>query len=276
MTAAILPLPLSMNARQLPDPARRLSSDFVKAFGRPAGLWTPSKLKDAAADFSGNRNFGTLTGGVTTTASGWGTLGQSWKFDGSTGQVALNPLIYRLTDNFSFWCVFIATSTLPTFAVISFNGVGGANGYGFVLNNASLNVLAEGVTFTTFATGYTVTVGTPVLAAFSRTSGTNSLYANGALIATSTQAFNTPGATGETALGGEIISGSLSRQFGGYVLASAWNSAPLTAAQVSDLYNSLLYGQPFRLFAPSAIESFVGSIPATGGLLLARRRAAAA
>lgn len=275
-------LPITIPDKQLPDPARRLSSGFVKANGRPAGLWLPSKLAKAAADFSGNRNFGTLNGGVTTTGDGWGVLSSSWKTNGSTGYVSLpanaKTAVMALTGKGTIALVLANNnpSQTNTFA-LEYDSTGALNVfniiYGFTANTyETFWNNGGGSGRQTIKSG--VTDSRPHLIVCTLNYPTLTTYYDGVQTGSFTlsQSLDT-----STPLELYLGQSNGSRDFfaGGFYAYIEFDSA-LSAAQVSALYSSLLCGEPYRLFDQTANERFIGNIAATGGLLLARRRAAAA
>lgn len=243
--------------RTLPRWGKRLSRRFVAAYGKPAGLWLPNDVTNKAYDFSSNRNIGTLNGGVTTTAIDWGTLKAAWKFDGSSGNASI-PLVSTAVNNFSFFCLFEPAIGNQN-GHIFFNGLVSSNGWGFWHNNGGggsgslLTVVADGAAYNAVSSAYTLSAGTKVFGVFSRVAGANTLYINGQVFATGTQAFNAP--TGGTFL----AAGSAASLFWSGKIWAAGITKPLVDSQVSSLYQSLLTGDPYTLFEPQSRDRFANS-----------------
>lgn len=251
-------LPITTPKQQLPDPAQRLSSKLVQAIGKPAGLWLPSKLAKAAADFSGNRNFGTLAGGITTTAIGWGVFQQSWKFDGTTGIGSIDFTTINTANPFTLIAAFAPNSATnnSSHAVI---------GIGKTAAVVDITIRANGGAYNVSDTTIVSPTTTAPASSFSLCGytwdGTNSnIFLNGQPNGSSATA---PGSTvvNKVILGDRLF---ISRKFAGLwavggVLGFAW-----TAAQHLSFYNALLTGSPYPLFEPTANERWIVNVDAGG------------
>jgi hypothetical protein len=251
----------------------------------------PSKLRYAAADFNPyKKNFGTLNGGVTTSGDGWGVLGRSWKFDGSTGNIQFSGTTGQVgTSNFSFGCCFKTTISAPStgymIAKSKFNGQVGR--YGLGINDGGTGVAAlftndTGGVLTSYATGFADGNWHFAVVTVDRSAGAVTVYIDGNSVAsgTTTASPTTSWTTTDNLLIGAYNDPSggaaYTYFFPGSITGVFEVLSLLSKSQVSSLYSSLQTGEPYRLFAPSAFESFYGFAKTAGGLLLARRRAAAA
>lgn len=252
-----------------PTPLSILSADFVQAFGRPAGLWLPCNGPEAKAyDLSqgelGGGNHGALNGGVTTTASGWGTLEQSWQFNGTSSQTIESPGQFPVASPMSLTIAFMPTSfaTSPVWCGYGKDGFG-AGWYAEIFTTTAGKVAFSVVVTTPSTAQLTVTSSASISAnnwciATGVWSPGNSLkiYVNGAdsgTTATTSTVFR-------TSTIGFLISRSNVPAAGNVALGASWQSV-FSAAQVSALYSSLTYGQPCRLFEPSVMERSYSATP---------------
>lgn len=229
-----------------PQRAQQLSSQFIGAFGKPAGMWIAGNV--GAYDFSGNGNNGTLNGGVTVQPGGFGVFGQSWKF-GTSGSIANGADIS--TSAVTFAALF-SPQALPgspqqllakQAAWNSTNGCGLWWGY---VNPTDCFFQVNGTRATTptntLATGgWYLIVGTY--------DGANvKIYVNGSLLNT-------------TALTGPIVTNALSlaaiSNYFSQPFQAVWNFA-LTPAQVSSLYSALKNGT-IPIFSPEVQYQFYQS-----------------
>lgn len=260
-----------------PTPLSILSADFVQAFGRPAGLWLPcggpeAKAYDLSRGELGGGNFGTLNGVVTTSGDGWGVLGRSWKGDGSTGSITTTTMP-AISEPLTLWSLVIPTSVSGIHSLVYYGS--NLQEWGLLINAGAVWALSQAGAVNNQATGGTVVANQAYLVTgVFASSSLRQVYLNDQLVGTDTHATTVSPTSPQANL---FSRWSVSNQiFSGYELASGMFKSALTAAQVSALYASLQTGEPYRLFAPSAFESFYGFAKTAGGLLLARRRAAAA
>lgn len=254
-------LPITTPKQQLPDPAQRISSKFVQANGNPAGLWLPSKLAKAAADFTPlpKKNFGTLNGGVTPTAGEFGTLGQSWHTNGSNGYV-LSAISGTSGSSFSVSVTFRLNSIPVSTGVFQWaNQLTSLNPFILIQQNSgNLKIFVDGGYR---ETSQTLAVGTWYTVAVTLSGGTAwKFYLDGALLSTYVGGVaNQANATG--AYLGNGYNGYADANFANLTI---WKGSALTASQVSSLYNALLTGEPYPLFAPTANERMWGNVVASG------------
>jgi len=242
---------LELSQLGLPDPTQKLSSDFIRNFGRLALLTTPSKLQLAAADFSGNKNFGTLNGGVTVQASGWGVFGQAWRFPGSSGSYATVTLPgFTSLNDMSVHVVFSADAfAQPRFTRLIEQGGNNSWTLDFsqvTAGSGQLTAMVNGTSQVT--TSASLLDGKTHLASFTLAGGTVvALYIDGVLIGTATSASSPSSPTasiniGRYGGGGYNLTGSI-------YFVSIFQRVH-SAGQVSSLYNALRTGKPFPLFEP--------------------------
>jgi hypothetical protein len=180
----------------------------------PLAWW---KLDDPAgsatvADSSGNGYTGTVNGGVTLGEVGPGTGGTSALFDGSTGYIA--------TDANSSYAAFsiIAWLNLPA-------AVGGAQGVlvGYLANGSSISGAVSPNTIV--GEGWT-------MAALTYDGNTITLYLNGSPVGSAS--FS---GSGSGAVLGMGVYGS--DYWPGYLAQIAVLDFPLTAREISNLYNAV-------------------------------------
>lgn len=257
-----------------PRPQYRLSRGFLAANGRPVGLWLPTPgLGPKAYDFNGLIfNNGTLNGGITTSGDGVGVLGQSWKFDGSTGYIASTYL--GITGTAARWCAVAFKTTSITGAgtnpVISWGdntglvdggiwdvhietgviwlraGHGVTANFGSGYNNGKWHLLVLTMKSGALCNEVECSVdGVPLSGTF--TSGTNAIN-------TSSVAAVKIGRTTTN-----------NNNFLGSVAMAAIGSSYMPVSSRASLYSSLLYGSPYRLFAPRGYSRFTGASAAVAG-----------
>lgn len=261
--------PFDLPAQQLPQPTDRLSDGFLHALPAPVGLWMPSKLAQAAADFTPlpQKHFGTLSGGITTTPGGFGTLGAAWTTDGSTGVANCGtPAGLNGAANATLCGVISRSSTSMT---AGFGGSAGSLNTGprFSLiwySDGNIYFQAES-SISGSAFGKCALTGTGIHFVAMAFNGAGSGNA-GRLVAyidgqpqTLTFTHTIPASLG---LVGPITIGkdSSDRFCGGsYLMAGLWTGQTLSAAQVSQLYNALRTGEPFPLFQPQTVAMMFGS-----------------
>lgn len=246
----------------IPTPLSTLNPAFLETFGEPAGLWLPCDGPEAKAyDFSYNGNTGTLNGGITTSGDGVGVLGQSWKFDGtSSAPVSVSSGIWDLSKPWSIVDVeyHIGAQNFPSPISI---GIKPGTTYGVRLDKVS----------STWPNKFRVLISTSALSNQTITStdnfnqnawyvrvvthdGSGNLkqFVNGASEGNLSITGTLPTNANYINLGGNLPwSGSA---MVGSVGIAMFTYQQLTAGQVSDLYSSLLYGEPYRIFTSNIIE----------------------
>ena len=253
--------PFAIPDQQLPDPTRRLSPEFLRAYPSLSGLWMPSKLFKAAADFSPvKKKIGALNGGVTVAPGGAGIFGEAWSFT-TSGLITISPGVYPVAP---FTLVFeIAYTTTDNLVIWEVNG-----NSGWSIQTASANLggtgCPAGALFVNSATGSFTASKTAwndgkshlvEIVAPSYGTGVTSLFVDGADDTGSTHNLGAP-----TYAGAPMYFGSRNGSigFGGSIgLAGVFNAAH-SIGQASALYSSLLYGEPYRLLAAGVMERFYG------------------
>lgn len=253
--------------RTLPRWGKRLSKRFVAAYGKPAGLWLPNDVTNKAYDFSSNRTVGTLNGGITTTASGFGVLGASWHTNGSNGYV-LSAISGTSESNFSVSVTFRLNAIPVSTGVFQWsNQTSSLNPFILIQQNSgNLKIFVDGgyrETSQTLAVGtwYTVTV--------TLSGGTNwKFYLNGAPLSTYV------GGSSNQANATDVYLGN---GYNGYTDANfanvtIWKGSALVAAQASSLYDCLRTGEPYPLFEPQTVRRGYGIRSIVGGSSFKFRR----
>lgn len=239
-------LPLGLSNSLIPNELSELDSDFVNAFGKPAGLWFPCDKHGARTpDFSGNLNYGTLNGGVTVQPGGWGVFGQSWNFDGTSGYINLGTGLNKLNRSFSVMCAGIIASSQDHAIFCS----GTSGGFLFeIQSSGKLRILQSGSA--SIVVGNTaISLNTPFVAACTiDASGNIVMYLNGISDSTGSTAV-----TFSSASFSRIGENNSNFWYHGQIYAVAVTGY-LSAAQVSSLYQSLLTGEPYKLFQGSSFE----------------------
>lgn len=249
-------IPFGHSNSLVPTPLSELDSEFVQAFGPPALLTLPCDSPEKKSyDFSGNRNNGTLNGGITVTGDGVGSLGQSWNLNGTNSYISIPASsVSSLTSAISVRCIARLTSLdLVNGRRLIANWDGS---HGWILEQASDGNwkfwINNGTSTLNAAGAATAGAWVDLLGTFD---GTNiRLYENASLKAT-------------TALSGSISTSAHAVYIGrgetmgiqwmlGQVAAAFVYPTALSQAQVSALYSSFLYGEPYRLFVPSVMERF--------------------
>jgi len=266
-----LTAPFAIPDQQLPDPTRRLSPEFLRAYPSIAGLWTPSKLIKAAADFNPTKkNFGALNGGVTIVSANVGIFGEAWKFDGNTGDITTPPAIDGTSD-----CSLIAlvkpAAKVGGLGNVIFGGVGTSTNRAIIwtVEDTKMQFFSDELNSVGNSSAVTYSAGDWC---FCGVTFNNSTFATKFYFAKVGQALADVSSTNNTA---SLFSGYVSNRigqdpanslfFGGQIVAVFAYRKILTLAQVSALYSSLLYGEPYRLFAPSVMERFYGAGAAPSG-----------
>lgn len=243
----LAPFSLFPSPQVQPALGRALSEGFIENNGVPAGLWLP--LSDNRAfDWSTNNNHGTLAGGVTPSANGWGVLGSSWALNGTNGYISTVSAFPNYSAVTVAILVQLAAATNCTLIdkddnianrawTIDFQG----SRFRWFINGGANGLVSSAATYTTGI--WYLIVGTcngPSL----------NLYVNGSSAGSGTNTGGIP-ANSQPVLIGQIGSSRFAK---GYVpFVCVWPSA-LSAAQVSSLYNALRTGEPYPLFAPSVVE----------------------
>lgn len=229
-----------------------LDPSFISNYGRPAGLWTPTFGGAAliAKDFSGNGNNGTLTGGVTLAAGGFGVLGQGWSFDGTTGYISFASAntIFDTTRPFAVFAAYQFFSVVKNQARFCFSDTGSA---GFALSSAASphpRFFVRGLSPVLIDdTAITLTVGKWYFSCGVYTGSALNLYTIplGGAISTATVAVTgTPSISSQAiAINGTLGAGGAAFWSGQEAIAGLIK-ASLSPAQVSSLYSTLMYGVP--------------------------------
>lgn len=221
-----------------------LDPSFISNYGRPAGLWTPTfGGANIAKDFSGHGNNGTLNGGVTL-AAGSGQFPAAWKFDGSTGYAKSSSPAMTVTTGFTLAALYRPISISTSRQMALYVGTGASNGYGISASSGTsadtsgkISVLYGGVAWNVTTTPYVA--GNWHLIVATQLSGTLTVYLNNTgSIGTFVSTPLTP--TLSTWLGWD---GGNAKANGNLAFAAAWPTA-FSAAQVSSLYSTLMYGVP--------------------------------
>lgn len=255
--------------RTLPRWGKRLSRRFVAAYGKPAGLWLPNDVVNKAYDFSSNRNIGTLNGGITTTPGGFGVLGQSWQFNGTTQYIdfGIVPASLQKNRNFTLASLFSISSTAANSALICF---GPSGPYLRVSNTGKLQFLQAQISI--LLTGATtVSLNAVHLAVVTvDASGNIALYLDSSPDATGSTAV-TFSFTGHLTLGNQVGAGG-NEFFPGVQYLDAIFATAISPAQVSSLYNCLRTGEPFPLFQPQIVRRGYGIRSIVGGSSFKFRR----
>lgn len=263
-------LPITPPIQQLPDPAQKLSNKFIQAFSRPAGLWTPSTLALAAADFSGNRNTGTLNGGVTLSANAPPGMGSSWYTRGAPNVnigIVFPAAVIANTSNtpFSFGGWFTWDIVSGTANAINISGT--SNDIAITTRSGgTIRADIQGGTVLVDS-GFTPSVGVWYFCFFTFNGTTSTIYVLGSGVSHIVSGTPSVPATDITKLTmGEWKMGtSVFDERAGLTASGMFYLSALTLSQVSALYSSLRTGEPFPIFEPSAYERFVGSVVAAAG-----------
>lgn len=238
-----------------------LDADFVSDFGAPAALWLPSADNPGlASDFSGNNIVGALNGGVTVVPGGAGVFSSAWQFDGTTGK-----LIYPRPSQITY------TSPWTVAIVAKFNGV-----------PALENMVTIGDGSRQIFTAYWWNSGNGLIFSTVNVNQCSTLSVDPDITKWHLWCFTCPNANFQNAnvyvdgvdlthVDSNVLAAVPDDQFALSVGQShnfqssmsvacvfAW-AVQLIPAQVSALYSSLLYGEPYRLFAPSVMERFYGA-----------------
>lgn len=280
--ADIYPFPLPR--QQLPQPTDRLSDGFLRALPAPVGLWMPSKLAQAAADFTPlpQKHFGSLNGGITTTASGFGVLENSWKFSSGAWNLGTSASL-QITGPISVVAVVSSTDTSAGTKLILGNWTSvSKNNFGLFWNTAT-DVTSGGVAHP----GNICWLAGNIFAGSQIASISNGSFADGKphlIVGTADPSggsfksilyVDNQSSTAGAAANNPASNASASWYFGGAPPSSWFFSGNgllacvvpfvLNASQVSSLYQSLRTGEPFPLFQPQTAAMMFGSAAAPAG-----------
>lgn len=241
--------------RRVPTPLAQLSAGFLENLSRPAFMTLPCDGPEAKAyDLSGSGNPAEIeNGGVTTTSNDLGILGQAWQFNGSQYAQGSSPVM-TVTSGLTLAILYQPVSISTSRQVAFYVGTGASNGYGISASSGTIgdatgkiSILYGGVAWNVTGTSYVV--GNWHLVVLVQFGNTLSVYLNGATnIGTFTSTPNAP--TGSTWLAWD---GGNGKANGNVAFAAAWKS-PFTTSKCSQLYSTLLYGEPFPLFEPTILD----------------------
>lgn len=248
---------------RLPTPLSELDSDFINYFGKPTGLWIPisnDEPEAKARDFALNNNAGILNGNINNTNDNIGILDNNWKLDGISGTY-INLKKLSLTNKLTAVSLFKISSTSSSQVCFAQTDFTTGNAFVmFVSDTANLkwrigtpsdsNVIAPLPSIN----NWHMTVGT-----YDGT--TSKLYLDGNLVGSASVTGNFYDSSNVELHIGDYgaSSGNSSNLSGLIALTAAWTQSVLTGPQISSLYSSLLYGEPFKLFQPSVFERFYSS-----------------
>ncbi len=207
--------------------------------GGVSGAWNLNEGNGTNAyDMSGNTNTGIWQG---TLGSQWatGTLGGAGNFNGIDNYIQLttNP-ITSPTGNWTI-SMWIKPTDLSGTGCFFYNKVGGLS----ICNNGSnLQGLFEDIIW--LRTSYTLTTSQWIYVAFTRNSGTNTIYVNGTSVYSDTSIPSTSSYYG-SAIGEDSNDGSTSyRVYNGREQNVAIFTTALTQAQITEIYNNYGYTTP--------------------------------
>lgn len=253
-------LPFNLPAQQLPQPTDRLSDEFLHALPAPVGLWMPSKLAQAAADFTPlpQKHFGAINGGVATTPGGFGVLGAAWKLSGTATGYASFPGVTAPNPALPFSVILLLKYTTSSNLVIfEKNGNSGFSvqcGAAYSAGRLSLWVGGSG---DGPQTSHAWNDGNWHVAVLVADATNPKAYIDGADDSTTMLGAGTPsyGSNTPIYLGGRAGTFNF---LGSVGLASIVNGA-MTLAQAASLYQALLTGEPYPLFQPQTAAMTMGS-----------------
>lgn len=255
---------LEYNRRTKPTPHKlRYNPQFWGRMGGQPKLFMPMfgpGRENGVNDYSGNANDGTINGTIARKTTAYGA---ALKGDGSTGSVTTAQMSIT-GPPLTLWSWVIPTDISGIHSLLYYGS--NLQEWGILINAGAVWALTQAGGLNNQATGGTVTVNNLyMVAGVFASASSRAVYLNGVRVGTNTTA-TTPSVVSPAA---NIFSRwSVSNQiFSGYTLASGIIPAALSDAQIAKLYQ-----RPWAMFMRRRHRA----VQATSGLLLLRRRAAAA